>query len=213
MHRTPTRLCTGFCLLLLSLGCGCHQTAVRRQDAEEVALSGLSSDELFEIALFQARRGDFLRAEQYLSAARQEGHSEFEVVYWLVRVCVSAGRFHSALAHASEHLRAHPSNWRLRLVVASIHEALGDLWSAQLQLESIVDAEPNRPLPRYRLAMLYRRLHAVSERAVPHLKAYLALEPDGPHAAEVRMVLDRADHGSPPLLWLQSESVAETSAQ
>jgi tetratricopeptide (TPR) repeat protein len=196
--REPAHRLGAAGLLLLVLACGCHHESIRRRSLEDSPLPRLTSAELFEIALFQARRGDYLRAEQYLSAARQGGYSEPSVVYWLVRVCIAAGRYHSALLHASAYLRDHPSNWRLRLVVASIHEALGDLSSAQLELESIVDTEPNRALPHYRLAMLYRRLPESAERAVPHLRAYLALRPNGTHAAEVRGALNRAPAGARP---------------
>mgnify|MGYP001811710843 CR=1 FL=1 len=179
-------------LLLLAAAGGCQHMGVRGQRALEETLPSLTPSELFEIALFQAGRGDLMRAEQYLSAARSEGFSESLVVYWLVRVCVSAGRYHSALDHASEYLRAHPSNWRLRLVVASIHEALGDLARARVEMESIVRGYPSHPLPHYRLAMLYQRLPVDVERTSRHLRAYLSLDPAGPHAAEVRIALERA---------------------
>lgn len=178
-------------LFLLSAAGGCQHMGMREQRAFEEALPSLTSEELFEIALFQARRGDLLRAEQYLSAARSEGFSESLVVYWLVRVCVSAGRYHSALNHASEYLRANPSNWRLRLVVASIHEALGDLVRARVEMESIVRVHPSHPLPHYRLAMLYQRPPVDLERTSAHLRAYLTLDPAGPHSAEVRIALER----------------------
>jgi tetratricopeptide (TPR) repeat protein len=179
-------LCAAF--LGVSLG-GCQRLALRQRVPLEKQLPRITSEELFQIGLLQAGRGDLLRAEQYLIAARNQGYDESAVVYWLVRVCVSAGRYHSALGHAARYLRAHPSNWRLRLVVASIHEALGDLPRAQAELESIVDAEPDRALPRYRLAMVYRQRSLNHEHAARHLAAYLDLRPNGPHAAEVRTML------------------------
>jgi regulator of sirC expression with transglutaminase-like and TPR domain len=93
------------------------------------------------------------------------------------------------LAHAADYLRDHPSNWSLRFVVASIHEALGDVASARLELERVVETEPEMPLPHYRLAMLYRNREADRGRARVHLEAYLRLTPKGPHAAEVRSAL------------------------
>jgi tetratricopeptide (TPR) repeat protein len=138
----------------------------------------------------QASRGDLLRAEHYLSAARRKGYDEAAVVYWLVRVCISGGRYQSALGHAADYLRKHPSHWSLRLVVASIYEALGDFARARSELELIVRAQPDQALPRYRLAVLYRAWLSDTELARPHLQAYLALSPDGPHAAEVKAALD-----------------------
>jgi tetratricopeptide (TPR) repeat protein len=168
------------------LACGCHQarSAVRRSESDSLSL--ISAEELFRIGLFHARRGDLLRAEQYLNAAREHGHDEAATVYWLVRVCVSAGRFRSALRHSASYLRDHPDNWRLRVVVASIHEALGDFHEAQLNLERVVASKPGEALAHYKLALLYHRQTPLPERAGPHLRAYLELAPEGPHAAEAR---------------------------
>jgi len=149
------------------------------------------------MGLLQARQRDLLRAEQYLSAARSHGYDEPTVVYWLVRVCVAAGRYHSALDHAARYLRDNPANWRLRLVVASIHEALGDHERARRELEQIVSDQPTTPLPRYRLALLYSLHPSEQKRAVPHYEAYLALDPEGVHAAEVETLLARARDPAP----------------
>lgn len=176
--------------------CGCHQGALRQETALD-ELPKVTSEELFQIGVLQARRGDLLRAEQYLTAARNQGFDEPTVVYWLVRVCVSAGRYHSALGHAVSYLHDHPSHWRLRLVVASIHEALGDFERAQRELENVVGTEPSHSLPRYRLAVLYRRQPSGFQSAVPHLEAYLELAPNGPHAAEVRTLLTES-YGTVP---------------
>ena len=152
--RSTALVCTTCFAIAL---CGCHQLGLRQTAPLDEEVTAISSETLFQIALLQARRGDLLRAEQYLIAARAEGYDESAVAYWLVRVCVSAGRYHSALGHALGHLRVHPFDWQLRLVVASIHDALGNSVRARAELETIVNAEPARPLPRYLLAMVYRR--------------------------------------------------------
>lgn len=182
----PRVLCAVCAGLLLA---GCQHAAIRGGVDARREVHAITPEELFEVGLLQARRGDLLRAEQYLSAARSQGYDEPTVVYWLVRVCLAAGRYHSALDHASRHLRGDPANWRLRLVVASIHEALGDLDRARLELEHIVRAQPQSPLPRYRLGILYWSQGFHTRSAAPHLEAYLALDPAGPHAAEVETLL------------------------
>ena len=189
-----------FACCLTMLG-GCHHATLHQRADLQAELATITSDDLFSLAVSHARSGDLLRAEQYLSAARQRGHDESEVVHWLVRVCIASSRYQSALAHATGYLRDHPSDWSLRLVVASIHEALGDIARAQSELERIVAAEPRRPLPHYRLAMLYRKRDAGQEHAKTHLEEYLALTPDGPHAAEVRSALSEvADTSTGPQL-------------
>jgi len=173
---------------LATLG-GCHHAMLHERPDLQAELSTVTAEDLLLLAVSHARSGDLLRAEQYLSAARQRGHDAGRVVYWLVRVCVAASRYQSALIHAGSYLRDHPSDWSLRLVVATIHEALGDLDRAQSELERIVGAEPSIPLAHYRLAMLYRSRESERDRARLHLEKYLKLTPDGPHAAEVRSVL------------------------
>jgi tetratricopeptide (TPR) repeat protein len=186
------KLLSAFCAV--TLAAGCHHAAVRRAADTTPDLPAITADELFRIGLFQAGRGDLLRAEQYLSAARNLGHGGPTVVYWLVRVCVAAGRFQSALRHAAQYLRDDPANWRLRFVVASIHEALGDLEAARIELEEIVKAEPGSPLPHYRLAMLYSRESFGAQHAATHFRTYLALDPTGPHAAEAATLLAHTQH-------------------
>jgi Flp pilus assembly protein TadD len=150
-------------------------------------------EQLFEVALFHAQRGDFFRAEQYLVASRLHGHEDEATTYWLVRICVSAGRYHAALRHAREHLRRNPGNWRLRLVVASIHEALGEADEARRQLDGVVQTAPGRALPHYRIGMLDGASRENRERARAHLERYLALAPEGAHADEARAALQRWD--------------------
>lgn len=168
---------------------GC-QHALGRGGAEAPhSLPSITPEELFEVGLLHARQGDLLRAEQYLNAARDRDFDEAKVAYWLVRVCVAAGRYQSALDHALRYTRDNPTDWRLRLVAASIHEALGHLERAQLELEHIVSAQPTSPLPHYQLGMLYLRKGARLQRATGQFEAYLALAPDGPHAMEVETLL------------------------
>lgn len=191
---------------------GCHHSAVGRGADARIEVPAITSEELFEIGLVQARQGDLLRAEQYIVAARNRGYDQPTVAYWLVRVCVAAGRYHSALDHAARYLRDDPSNWRLRLIVASIHEALGDFDRARLELQHIVSAQPDSPLPHYRLAIIYSRQASEMQRAAAHFEAYLALDPEGQHAAEVETLLahlgrppHRAGGESPALLLSETE--------
>ena len=179
----------------LLVGCfatlaGCHHPTLHLGPDLQAELSTVTVDDLLFLAASHARSGDLLRAEQYLSAARQRGHDEAAVVYRLVRVCVAASSYQSALGHATSYLRDHPSDWSLRFVVATIYEALGDVARAQSELERIVGAEPSMSLPHYRLAMLYRDRWTDPERARLHLEEYLRLTPEGPHAAEVRSALN-----------------------
>lgn len=172
---------------LVPLVCGCAHLA----PAETIpdALGKVSPEELFEEGVWHASRGDSLRAEQYFGAARDRGYPPQRVVAWLMVVCVAANRYRAALDHASIHLRRHPSNWWLRLVVASIHDALGDFEAARVELEQVVSADPARALPHYRLGLLYQERFGDLARAARHLERYRQLDPHGAHSSEVEILL------------------------
>jgi tetratricopeptide (TPR) repeat protein len=163
---------------------------LRQSPEVNVSLSDLTAEDLFAIGVSQAGAGDFLRAEQYLRVAQHRGYDEATVVFWLVQVCIAASRYQSALLHSSGYLRRHPADWTLRLVVASIHEALGDFSLAREELERIVRARPSEALPHYRLALLYEQQADGRERAKSHLREYLRLAPGGSHTAEARSQLE-----------------------
>jgi len=210
-RRDSQGACFWFACGFAILG-GCHQATLYQKPDLQAELATIASQDLFLLAVSHAQSGDLLRAEQYLSAARHRGYNESAVTYWLVRVCVVASRYQSALGHAADYLREHPADWSLRLVVASIHEALGDVARAKSELKRVIIAQPARPLPHYRLAMLYRDQEADHERARAHLEAYLRLTPEGPHAAEVRSALSEViDVSTGPRLVLHPGPIdAET---
>lgn len=195
MRRRRLMYAASTLLWVATLG-GCHHAAFQQRPDLYAELSTVTVEDLLSLASSYARSGDLLRAEQYFIAAHQRGHNDPELVYWLVRVCVAASRYQSALAHAGSYLRDHPSDWSLRLVVATIYEALGYLARAESELERIVAAEPLMPLPHYRLAMLYRDRKSQEQRARAHLEKYLSLSPQGPHAPEARSLLSEAVLGA-----------------
>jgi len=182
------------CFRVLLAGCvalfgGCHHQTFQERSDLRSELAALTAEDLLSLAISHARSGDLLRAEQYLTAARQRGHDESMVVYWQVRVCVAGGRYRSAVGHAVDYLRDHPADWSLQLIVATLHEALGDATRAESELEHITSAAPGMPLAHYRLAMLYRMRPSDQAKANAHLEAYLRLAPDGRHAAEAKAAL------------------------
>lgn len=202
--RTGEPICTlnrrvsgsriGWCVWTFALMAGCaHQV---QTESIPDALSRVSGSELFEEGVWHASHGDSLRAEQYLGAARDRGYAPEMVVAWLVVVCVASNRYRAALDHAARHLRSHPTNWWLKFVVASIHEALGDFEGARTELEQVVLARPAWPLPHYRLGILYHQRFGDSGLAAHHLERYRQLAPDGEHIAEVNNLVGGTAIGS-----------------
>jgi tetratricopeptide (TPR) repeat protein len=153
-------------------------------------------EELFRTAEAHAARGDHVRAEQYLAAAGARGYPEAKVVKALVQVCVASSRLRQALAYGEPYLTRHPDDWRLRFVLGAVKLGLGDLDAALGELRRVVEDAPAAPEPRYALGRLLHERRSDAAAARPHLEAYLRLAPEGPHAREVRALLESASPGS-----------------
>lgn len=141
-------------------------------------------------------RGDYIRAEQYLVAAMERGHPSHEVVPVLLDACVRGRRYQSALDHAAAQLRRTPEDWRLRYVVATLHESLGEREKARLELERILVGDPSFANAHYSLALLLSSA-GDHQGGRAHLSRYLELDPDGIYAAEARARL--ANMPEPPV--------------
>lgn len=156
-------------------------------------MASVSAEELFNEGIAHAMRGDMLRAEHYLNAAKAQGYDPAEAVAWLVSVCVASSRYNAALGHAEPYLRRHPEDWSLHFVVANIQDALGNVDAARRHLERVVALAPGQPLPHYRLGLFYRERLGDQEASEIHFAEYIRLAPAGPHAAEAGDAL-RARH-------------------
>lgn len=155
-------------------------------------MDNVSGPELFNRGLSAARRGDLLRAEQYLVASVQRGESERRVLPYIVDVCIAGGRYRTALGHALPYLDRTPTDWRLRFLVATIYAGLGETIASKRELNTVLTANPNHAAAHYLLGTLMRPVEAERATAELHLRRYLELEPEGPHADEVRASLLRS---------------------
>ncbi len=153
-------------------------------------LDRIGAPELFELGLEYRRRGDFVRAEQYVSAALKRGYPEARALPVLIGACVASSRHRTALAWALPYLERRPGDWRLRYVVATLFLAVGDERRARSELEQVVATQPDAAAPIFALAELSAAGHD-DESARRYYVAYLDLVPDGPRAASVRAWLHR----------------------
>jgi tetratricopeptide (TPR) repeat protein len=169
----------------MSSACGVRDAHTLKQPQNRASQAG----ELFEQGVSFAREGDFTRAEQYLALALREGHDADRTLRVLLAVCVRASRLRSALLYATPHLTAHPQDWALRQLVASVHLALGDHVSARRELERVIAQRPNAAEAHFLLALIFMRVDERSHEARAHFARYLALAPQGAHADEARAAL------------------------
>jgi tetratricopeptide (TPR) repeat protein len=135
--------------------------------------------------------GDLTRAEQYLSAALDVGGDPATILPQLLAVCVEDNSYRVAIAYAAPWLERHPGDRKLRFVVAALRSNVGDAVGARADLEQLVDQAPDDPRVHFAYAVLLRDQLKNFAEADGHFRAYLRLDPNGPHAEEARSALLR----------------------
>lgn len=145
---------------------------------------------LFARGMERTGQGDDVRGEQYVVAAMARGYPEGAAVHALVRICVAARRLRTALSYAQPYAARHPGDLPLQLLLSTIHAALGEPEQARGLLEGMLRGAPEYAPARYFLGVLLRDSFAEPESASVELAAYLAREPGGEHAGEVRRWLE-----------------------
>jgi tetratricopeptide (TPR) repeat protein len=185
------RSLTGLLLLCALCGptaCVRSQSTQLREDMNE-AKTERDPKRLLELAMAFRAVGDLTRAEQYLNAAREQGADDREVFPRLLEICVADQRYRSAVEYIEEHLKRHPTNYRLRLVLGGFYLALGDAVRAKQEYTRVVEAEPELATAHYSLAVLLRDEFSDSVGADQHFREYLRLVPQGDHSEEARASL------------------------
>ena len=185
----PSLTAAAVALLLPGL-IGCAATpAQRMQRNVETVGRERKPNTLVERGRAFARIGDMTRAEQYLTAALDEGANPYEVLPLLMQVCVKTGRFRVAIRHAEAHLDAHPDDNRARYLLGTLFLAVGNIAAARQELETVLESDPVHADAHYTLAVIARDSENDLVRADQHFRAYLRLRPDGPYAEKARASL------------------------
>jgi tetratricopeptide (TPR) repeat protein len=148
-----------------------------------------AQDKLVDRGKAFASIGDTTRAEQYFAAAMAQGKNEATILPLLLTVCLSDGRYRVAIEYAEQYLKKHPNDIRVRFVLGTIYEAVGDAEAARTTLEAVVGAEPEDAEAHYALAVLLRDGDHDPAAADPHFREYLRLMPRGAHAEEAEASL------------------------
>jgi tetratricopeptide (TPR) repeat protein len=156
----------------------------------------LSEPQLLAIASVLERRGDAMRAGQYLSLALAQGADSAQVVPRLLRLYVRDGQYRLALDLAENHLRRRPRDLRTRFVLGTLCTALGMSARAAEQYERVLAGavqrdrhERLRADAHFALASLLHEQGQDVARADAHYRAYLRLRPAGQHAETARAAL------------------------
>lgn len=148
--------------------------------------------QLYDQGVALARGSDLIRSEQYLAEAINRGMPQRQVLPILLRVCVAASRFRAAVNYARPYLDAHPNDWALRFLLATIEAGLGEHQAARRDLESVIEQRESHAEAHFTLATLLRENFNDPVGADRHYRRYLEVEPNGSHSEEARGGLLRA---------------------
>lgn len=173
--------------LLTSLGCA-HGLSSRQSPEQEA----MRADNLYAAGMQQLAAGDLTRAEQYLASALRAGHDPALTIRGLMATCIAAGRLRSALGYAEPYLADHPEQLTLRMLVASLHYALGGYMRSERELSSVLHSSEATPEAHYMMALLLIKQGGEPSAVRGHFRRYLELAPAGQHASEARAALDES---------------------
>ena len=190
-------LVLGAAALTLAAAPACTRTPPPAGPPPGDPLASVRASDLYRRGVALARAGDFVRAEQYLTAAIARGYPQARALPALLRVCVASSRLRAALGHAEPYLERNPDAWSLRYLVASIYLGVGEADRARESLERVIADAPGQADPHYLLGIVLRDELGDRPAAGRHFARYLALAPRGAHAAEVRSAV-RAIAAEPP---------------
>lgn len=171
----------GILLFVCISGCGAALRPRATDQAERLSVA-----QLIEVADALAQTGDTVRAQQYLQQALREGAPEHVVVPRLLRAYVADSQYRLAIEQAENYLRRHPGEVAVRVFVASLYSALGAHVRAEQEFRKVLAQAPDDAQTHFALASTLRAAGRDAAQADHHYRAYLALEPEGPHAEEAR---------------------------
>lgn len=144
---------------------------------------------LVEIGKGFASVGDLTRAEEYFSAALEQGGDEKEILPLLLRVCVLDGRYRSAIQYAENHLKHSPNDVATRFVLGTLYSAVGDAERAKAAYDQVLEKEPNNADAHFAMGVLLRDTTEDPIGADKHFREYLRLKPGGSHVEEAQASL------------------------
>lgn len=174
--------------MLVLAGC-VRQPGAEVKTQMEIVRREQTWEKLFERGKAFAAVGDHTRGEQYLASALAAGGDSKKIVPVLMAVCVEAQKYRVAIDYGEAHLRDHPGDAKLRHLVGTLYLALGEAAKARSSFEGVLRRSPDEAETHYALGVLFRDNDRDLLRADEHFRAYLRLNPRGPHEQDARASL------------------------
>ncbi|MFO0579274.1 MAG: hypothetical protein U1A78_35175 [Polyangia bacterium] len=157
---------------------------------------------LVELAELYFLSRDYLRARQYLALAEQVSarapgagagtEIDREKMFQLgLLIAVHGEQYSVAIKRCQERLMRKPADSRVRSLLASLHEALGDELAAEKQLRLLLLMHPEQSAFLVDLARFYERGSRADKKEQAHrlYHRYLDVAPQGALAPQVRAAL------------------------
>lgn len=212
------RLLSGLLLSSLLCASGCVSAPQPAPDPLTAARERLlqapgDARTLVELAELYFLSRDYLRARQYLSLAEQVSARapaagpgaavDREKVFQLgLLIAVHGEQYSVAIKRCQERLEQRPADSRVRSLLASLLEALGDELAAEKQLRLLLLLHPDQAAFLVDLARFYERGARADKKEQAHrlYHRYLDVAPQGALAPQVRAALlaQQVDEAPPP---------------
>ena len=184
-------------LLVALAGAGCASSAKPPPTARAPGdpLAQVDAAALRARGLAFARRGDHIRAEQYLQASLAKGYDESVIVPELLLVCSAASRYRAALSYAESYLDRNPDDSHLRYIVGTLYLVLGN---TDLARDELLQVEETGEMPEALVALAQLDVDAGDfVLARERLESYVAENHDGSRAHEAKALLRKVRRQTP----------------
>jgi tetratricopeptide (TPR) repeat protein len=175
--------------LALSITSGCAEIATAPTARTVASAPRLSVDQLLELATVLQQRGDTQRAEQYYLAALDRGADERRVLPHLLSTYIRDRQYRLAAQRAEDHLRKHPNDLTVRVLLAALYQAIADYNRAVAEYTAVVRADDARADAHFALATILSEHGHDRAAADEHFRRYLALAPNGVYAERAQASL------------------------
>jgi len=176
-------------MFTLWLAAGCAGVPLDAAEPQGAKAPQLTAAQLLEIADELQRRGDTQRSEQYYMVALERGADERAVLPRLLSAYVRDRQYRLAAQRAEDHLRKHPNDVPVRLLLAALYEAVADYSRAVSAYHSVIQGDDARADAHFALATILSEQTHDRAGADVHFRRYLALAPHGLYADRARASL------------------------
>lgn len=136
-----------------------------------------------------AEGGDFIRAQQYYSAALAAGGKSSVIMPKLLKACIASGDLRLATEYAEQELARNPEDAHLRFVTGALEAQIGNRPAARKHLSLAATQMKENAKVQFVVATFFRDDMQDRGEADPYFREYLRLDPNGEHAAEARSSL------------------------